>query len=302
VSTLGDVLDEYLAMRRAVGFKLEFAGHVLPRFVSFLDDRGETHITVASALLWASQATSPALAIAPVRVFARYVQAIDPATEVPPVALLATRRQRLTPYRYSEGEVTAMMLAARSLDHELWGATCSTVVGLLWATGMRIGEVLRLDRDDVSLSNGLLTVWLTKFNKSRHVPLSACTVEALSTYDEFRQQCHPAHRTDAFFVTKTGCRLSYPCIYLEFVHLLELTGIPSRPVPRPRMHDLRHSFAVRTLLGWYRDGEDVQALLPRLSTYLGHSEPASTYWYLSAAPELMALAAERLEAAQGPRS
>jgi integrase/recombinase XerD len=299
MSALGDVLDEYLALRRAVGFTLVWPGRILSDFVAFVDARGESTITVTAALEWAAGCSSAARALEAVRVFARYVEAIDPATEVPDVALLPRRTVRPTPYLYSEPEVAALMAAARALEPELWAATCETVVGLLWATGLRIGEVLRLDRSDVSLEEGLVTVWHSKFKKSRHVALAPSAAEALARYDGLRNQRIACGNTEAFFVTKTGRRLNYPSIYNEFVALLRQVGIPAQAGrPRPRLHDLRHSFAVRTLLGWYRSGEDVGALLPRLSTYLGHIEPATTYWYLSAAPELMALAAERLEQAE----
>lgn len=302
MSALGEVLDEYLALRRAVGFKLEHAGHCLPRFVAFLDVRGERRISVASALEWAAEQSSPPRVLTEVRVFARYAQALDPANEVPPVELCPRPHTRPTPYLYSAHEVHALMEGARSLEPEVWAATCETVIGLLWASGMRIGEVLRLDRARVSLESGVVTVWHTKFKKSRHVPLTACTSAALGHYVLVHDRHFERPSTDAFFVSKTGRRVNYPSICNEFVGLLERAGIPARPVGRPRLHDFRHSFAVRTLLGWYRSDENVGALLPRLSTYLGHSEPASTYWYLSAAPELMALAAERLERAEGARS
>ena len=298
MSALGDLLDEYLALRRAVGFTLAEPARVLPDFVAFVERRGESTITVAAALEWAGLHSVPARVIEPVRVFARYVQAIDPATEVPDVALCARREVRPTPYLFSDEDIAALMAAARSIEHPLWARTCETVIGLLWATGLRIGEALRLECADVSFETGVVTVWRSKFKKSRHVPVTPCTLEALADYDRDRRAGYPRLATTTFFVTKTGCRLNYPGIYNEFRALLEQTGVGSGPGTRPRLHDLRHSFAVRTLLGWYRSGVDVGALLPRLSTYLGHVDPSTTYWYLSAAPELMALVAERLEGNQ----
>jgi len=296
VSRLGELVEEYLAVRRAVGFKLEQEGRDLPRFATFLEAHGAETITTALALGWAGQGQSAARRLAKVRIFARYVQALDPATEVPPPGLLPVHSRRLIPYLYSDGEIAALMAGARVLEPELWGATCETILGLLWSSGMRVGEALRLERTDVSFAEGRLTVWRTKFKKSRHVPLSPSAIEALSSYDQLRRRCCPQPATSCFFVSRRGGPVPYMALRDEFVRLLERTGVPwHQAAQRPRIHDLRHSFSVRTLLGWYRSGADVGALIPRLSTYLGHSEPASTYWYLSAAPELMALAAERLE-------
>jgi integrase len=296
-------VEEYLALRRAVGFKLEEAGRLLPAFVAHLDSKGATTITTPLALDWATSSPSPTGAagrLQAVRGFAKYLQALDPRTEVPPDGMLDVRRHRPTPYLYSDADVASLMRTARSLQPPLWAATCETVIGLLWSTGMRIGEVVRLERADIAWDDGVLTVWLTKFAKSRHVPLDPSTLEALVAYDRLRRR-HGSHPSPpSFFVSAKGQRLNYRGVHREFVRLLIGCGIASgRSARRPRIHDLRHSFAVRTMLGWYRAGEDVQALLPRLSTYLGHVDPSSTYWYLSAAPELLSLAAERLEPNDG---
>jgi len=292
-------VEDYLALRRAVGFKLQGAGSLLTDFVSYLDSKSAKAITTPLALDWATRSPSPmqsARRLQVVRGFASYLQAIDPRTEVPPGGLLACRGRRRIPYLYSETEVVSLMKAARALQPTLWGATCETVIGLLWATGMRIGEVLRLDRADVGWDDGVLTVSLTKFGKSRHVPLHASTLCALDTYNRLRRRHRLGPNPPSFFVSAKGERLAYPGLRQEFLRLLACCGVPSPNSARqPRIHDLRHSFAVRTVLGWYRAGEDVQALLPRLSTYLGHVDPSTTYWYLSAAPELLALAAECLE-------
>ena len=303
MTNFAEMAEEYLAVRRAVGFTLQQPGRDVPRFAAFLDGQGATTITTALALTWAGTEGPAAMRLANVRIFARYVAAFDPATEVPPSGLLPVRKHRLVPYLYSDDEIAALMHGAGLLCPELWAATCRSILGLLWSTGMRVGEVLALQRGDVSFAEQRLTVWRTKFGKSRHVPLSPSTLEALITYDEHRQRCWPTPRTDRFFVAKRGGPVPYLALRDEWLQLLQQTGVPYRvAAQRPRLHDLRHSFTVRTLLGWYRAGQDVGALLPRLSTYLGHVEPASTYWYLSAAPELMALAAERLEQGKGDLS
>ncbi|MEO7398943.1 MAG: tyrosine-type recombinase/integrase, partial [Ilumatobacteraceae bacterium] len=251
--------------------------------------------TVSGAVVWAGTAPAASTAadrLAAIHGFARYLQALDPHHEVPPRDLLRAATTRPIPHLYSDTDITTVMAAARTLQPGVWAATMETIVGLLWAAGMRIGEVLRLNVDDLDRDSGVLTVWLSKFGKSRLVPLSPSTCAAL---DRYRHTIDAAVATNAMFVTADGTRAGYRKFNIDFAHLLDSTGITTAAGKRPRAHDLRHSFAVRTLLGWYRDGADVQALLPRLSTYLGHVEPASTYWYLSAAPELMALAAERLE-------
>lgn len=294
MSPLKTALGDYLAVRRAVGYRLDDDGRQLARFVAHLDASDITVVTVATAVDWAAATPnggSGAGRLRAVRGFARYLQALDPANEVPPTGLLPVRTARPVPHLYSDADIGVLMNAARVLDPPSWGATVETIIGLLWATGMRIGEVLRLNPVDLDPDTGVLTVWLSKFGKSRLVPLAPTTVTALNRY---REQL-PATVDLAMFVTPAGRRVDYNRFNAAFVNLLDHAGITTADGRRPRAHDLRHSFAVRTLLGWYRDGADVQALLPRLSTYLGHVEPSSTYWYLSAAPELMALAAERLD-------
>lgn len=297
MTALGSALEDYLAVRRAVGYKLCTDGEQLQRFVAHLDGRGIDLVTVEVAAEWAaatSQAGGGARRLTVIRGFARYLQALDPAHEVPPTGLIPARNRRTVPYLYSETDITALMAAARAWPPAGWGATVETILGLLWATGMRVGETFRLDTTDLDVDTGVLTVWLSKFGKSRLVPLSPSTIAAL---DRYRHQLPATGTTTAMFVGPDGQRASCRRFSQLFPKLLDGAGIAATAGGgrRPRAHDLRHSFAVRTLLGWYRDGADVQALLPRLSTYLGHVEPASTYWYLSAAPELMAFAAQRLE-------
>lgn len=298
MSVLASDLADYLALRRALGYKLVDDGVQLARFVAYLDATDTATVTVAAALEWATVTTSAgngAKRLSMVRGFARYLQAVDPAHQVPPVGLLPNRTTRAVPHLYSYAETTALMKAARALEPPIWAATVETVIGLLWVTGMRVGETLRLNVADID-NDGVATVWLSKFNKSRHIPLTASTVAALAAYARLRRDLLPAAaEMTAVFVSPGGQRLSYPAFLKAFVSLLDTTELSTGPGRRPRIHDFRHSFAVRTILGWYRADVDVQALLPRLSTYLGHVAPSSTYWYLSAAPELMAVAAERLD-------
>jgi integrase len=195
------------------------------------------------------------------------------------------------------------MVAARDLRSALRAATFETLVGLLAVTGVRIGEALRLDRGDVDMDEGVLQIRDTKFGKSREVPLHTSTVESLAVYARRRNRLCPQPVDPAFFVSTVGTRLLYCNVHVTWLNLVRRTGLSPRSAScRPRPHDLRHSFAVRTLLGWYQDGVDVQARMPALSTYLGHVHPANTYWYLSGAPELLSLAAARLDTQPGEPS
>ncbi len=305
MSTLLHALEDYLALRRSLGFKLGRAGWLLSDFVGHLEATGVDTITVDAALSWAMRPSEAdpswwANRLSAVRVFARHLHAFDPAHEVPPADLLPARTLRATPYLYATPDIAALMAAARGLRSALRAATFETLVGLLAVTGLRIGEALRLDRGDVDLGEGVLQIRNTKFGKSREVPLHTSTVEALVAYARRRDRLCPRPVDPAFFVSTAGTRLLYQNVHYTWLGLVRRAGLRPRSAwCRPRPHDLRHSFAVRTLLGWYRDGADVQARIPALSTYLGHVDPAHTYWYLSAAPELLQLAAARLESEGG---
>jgi integrase len=300
MSRLALLAEEYLQTRRALGYKLTSQARILAGFVRYLDDAGASRITVEAALGFA---TRPAQAhpiwwtrrLSVVRGFAAYVQAVDPTTEVPPTCLLARGIPRAMPYLYTSAEIASLMAAARTLRSPLPAATYETLVGLLATTGMRVGETIALGRDDVEVERGLLTIRAAKFGKDRIVPLHPSTVEALQRYAECRDARWPACRAGTFFVSTVGTPLPYSSVRVVFARLAEQAGLAPHGRRRPRLHDFRHRFAVQTLLGWYRRGEDVQARLPLLSTYLGHVKPASTYWYLSATPELLGLAAGRLD-------
>jgi integrase len=305
MSDLGRAVAEYLATRRALGFKLERDGQLLPDFVASLDQAGLTTVTIDAALAWA---TRPAGAdpswwgarLAIVRGFARWLAAFDPATQVPPADLLPMRSRRAEPYPYTDDDIAALMRAARAIPAPLKAATYETLIGLLAVTGMRVGEAIRLDRGDLDCDDGVLTVRDTKFGKSREIPLHPSTAEALAAYSRLRDRLCPRPTTPSLFISTAGTRLIYKNVHRKWLDLVSRAGLEPRSRRcRPRPHDLRHRFAVTTLLGWYRAGANVEARLPQLSTYLGHVAPSDTYWYLHAAPELMARAAQQLEAAQG---
>jgi integrase/recombinase XerD len=303
VSALRARAGEYLVMRRALGFKLESHGSRLMSFVGFCEDRGATTVTTDLAVEWAISTASDheayqARRLDIVRIFARHLQPLDPATEVPPGDVLDRRQWRVPPYLYSPQEVTALMSAARSLRPAFRAVTWRTLIGLLAVTGMRQGEACRLGRGDVDLNAETITIEDSKFGKSRMVFLHPTTAAALRAYERARDEAFPEPAADTFLVNSQGRPLDSRNTPKTFAVLVTTAGIKAPPGQRaPRLHDLRHVFTVATLLDWYRDGGDVQARLPVLSTWLGHIDPKSTYWYLSAVPELLALAAGRLERA-----
>ncbi len=293
---------DYLTTRRAMGYKLAYQGQMVTQFAAYLDAMGAQRLTIAHALAWAKQPAGAApvwwaVRLGTARGFARFLSALDPATEVPPVGLLPEPSHRAVPYIYSDDDIARLRRAAGRLQPEHRADTYQTLIGLIAVTGMRVGESVRLDRDDVDLDQGLLTIRNSKFGKSRQLPLHPSTVEALADYACRRDQRRPTAKSVSFFTSAIGTRVLRDNVCTVFPRLVRETGLnsPNRLRP-PRLHDLRHSFAVKTLVGWYRDGLDVERRLPLLSTWLGHSTPRDTYWYLSAVPELLELVAERLDA------
>jgi integrase/recombinase XerD len=307
MSTMRQAAEDYVALRRAMGFKLDKPGRLVLQFADHLDRLGTRQLTIDTALAWARQPTHAdpswwAYRLSAVRGFAAYLHPRLPGTQVPPADLFPLRTKRATPYLYSAEDIAALMTAARRLHTPLVAVTYETLIGLLAVTGLRIGESLNLDRADIDLTAGMLTVVNGKFGKSRQVPLHPTTIERLRFYAGRRDELVPTPRATTFFLSTAGTRLSDCRVESTFRSLVRATGLQPRSARcRPRLHDLRHSFAVNTVLDWYRDGGDVQARMPLLSTYLGHVDPSATYWYLSAAPELMALACARLEDAEAQR-
>lgn len=299
--------DEYLTLRRSLGYKLKGEGQLLAHFVAFAKAVDAPCITTELAVTWVNQATNAARAyrarrMRVVRAFARHLQAWEPQTEVPPEDLFPAGKYRPTPYIYSDADIADLMGGARELYPPLRAATLETFIGLLAATGMRSGEAMALDRVDLDREEGLVTVRDSKYGKSREVLLHASTLDALDTYLWQRDRLSPRPSAPSLFVSSRGSRLVHATIKWSFQQLLQRTGLDQASATRrPRLHDLRHTFAVNTLLEWSRDGGDVAARMPLLSTYLGHTCPKATYWYLSAVPELLELAAARLEAYRGAR-
>jgi integrase/recombinase XerD len=309
VSALHDALEFYLALRRGLGSELREPGALLHRFVEFLDGEKATVVTTELALRWAkapANATPATWAqrLGDVRRFATWLSATDPGTEIPPPGLLPDRYRRRPPYIYSDKEIERVVNEASRLASPsgMRAHTCATLFGLLATTGLRLGEALALDRDDVDLRAGVLAVRRGKFGKSRFVPIHDSTCKALRRYVRQRDLCLPRPSSPAFLLSDRGTRVTQCTARYNFATVSRAIGL--RPAgPRhlhgrgPRLHDMRHRLAAMTLVRWYREGRDVERELPKLSTYLGHGHVADTYWYIEAVPELLRLATER---ATGP--
>jgi integrase len=277
MNALNTRLQEYLQLRRRLGFKLRDAGGVLLKFVRFAKQQRASFVTTKLALRWATQPVDchPALwttRLGRVRPFAQYLSAVDSRTEIPPRGLLPHRYHRKPPYLYADEEVRELITAARQLrsPKHLHGATYATLFGLLAVTGMRVGEALGLDRADVDLAQAVLTVRRTKGNKSRLVPIHPSTRQALRRYERLRDRLCPRPHSSRFFLSERGTALTYWIVRYWFIQVSRQIGL-RQPTDRhgPCLHDLRHRFSIRALLHWYRTDQDIEAHLPELATYLG---------------------------------
>lgn len=306
-------LVDYLHLRRSLGFKLHDAGLLLPRFVDFLIERGADHVTIALALEWAQlsdtvQPNERARRLGYVRMFARYLGASDPRTEIPPGRLLPYRCSRAKPYLYSDEEVRRLLAAALAMPVARKTACLRPrmyhcLLGLLAVTGLRISEALDLQIDDVDVDSGLLTVRHGKLGRSRLVPIHASTCAVLVDYLERRARFFDRLVSPHVFVSNRGRRIDTSVVHRAFYALSHHTGLrPRRGGHGPRLHDFRHRFATQVLTRWYEQGRDPVRDMPVLSTYLGHVRVEDTYWYLSLSPELMTQAMARLEHRWGDAS
>ena len=307
MSELGTAVQQYLATRRALGFKLRDEGVVLPQFVRFLEQEGASFITADLALKWAMQAerASPAhraRRLGMVRIFASCHSATDPRTQIPSAYLLPHRYHRKQPYIYGDDEVAGLLGAAARLSSPagLRSSTYETLLGLLSATGMRIGETVGLERQDVNLTKGTLVIRHSKFGKSRVIPVHPTVQCKLRAYESLKNTIIPSPETTAFFISEGGKRLTKWTVERTFAKMSKQIGLRGQTDSRgPRLHDFRRTFAVKTLLSWYQSGEQVEQRIPCLSAYLGHRHLKDTYWYLSAVPELMRLVVDRLQSIEG---
>ena len=299
-------LSDYLSLRRSLGYKLVSDGKLLNGFVCYLLQNKLDYITVGNALTWAKQSTSKrpchwCRRLGIVRGFASYLSALDQRTEIPPVELLSGRYQRPTPFILTRREIDQLLQGAMSRPNtpKILQQSLCCIYGLMSVTGLRISEALNLKDLDVNLATGVITVECSKFGKSRLVPLHRSTVTALQTYQDIRKQTF-GHSLEHFFANQYGKPIRYDCVRYHFQKIFKSMEYASQPGKLwPTLHDIRHYFAISTITHWYETGEDVQAKLPRLSAYLGQVETRDTYWYLSACPNLMLAAAQRLENNQG---
>jgi integrase/recombinase XerD len=297
-------LDRYLSVRRSLGYELRTDERVLRRFVRFADQEGAAHIDTALFLRWDASlpeagTSTRSARLGKVRLFAQWLSSIDPAHKVPPRGLVPDRSGRPRPYIYSEAEIASIIAAAEALPsiYGLRGLTCSTLFGLIAVTGLRISEALALDRSDLDVDNGVLRVRRGKLGRERLLPLDPTVVARLVDYATKRDRLL-GHSPEAFFVTGSGTRLTDCGARYNFARACQQIGLREqqrycRHGRGPRIHDLRHSFAVRTMINWYRAGKDPAREMIRLTTYLGHTDPDNTFWYLEAVPELLDLAMAR---------
>ena len=300
---LRQAIDDYIRLRRSLGFKLRDMADDLRNFAAFMERKAAPYVTTELAMEWAMlhadhQPSTWAQRLGFVRVFARHWHATDPRTEILPPGLLPFRPQRTRPYLYSELEIQKLLAAALRISprHGLRPWTYHCLFGLLAVAGLRISEALTLEQPDVDLAEGILTIRQTKFGKTRLVPLHTSTRDVMADYARRRNRFLRSPSSPCFFLNDHGRRLDGSAVRRTFYDLSRQTGLRGPEDHKgPRLHDFRHRFAVRTLVQWYRSNEDVERRLPVLSTFLGHGHVADTYWYLSVEPELMGLATRRLE-------
>lgn len=301
MTALSDIADEYLALRRLLGHNLDEAHRLLPRFVAHLDSIGAVTVTIDAAITWATDGVDPASTngarrIGIARGFARHMAGIDERTEVPPLGLIPLRQRWRPPFLFTPADIETLLASARAINWRVPAATHETLLGLLAVTGMRVGEALRLEPADIDRDNAVIVIRESKFGKSRLVPILPDTLARIDRYIDTRDRLLRVERTTTrLFTSVRGTKLIYAVVQQVFRRLCDTARIGAGAPHRPRVHDLRHTFAVTVLTGWYRNGDNIEVRLPALSTYLGHRDPRSTYWYLSAAPELLALAAGKLE-------
>jgi integrase len=305
---LAEHAEDYLRLRRALGYKLERHGRLLPQLIAYVEAAGERTITRELAISWArlpaaAQAQHWAARLAIARGFALYMQTIDPATEVPPTGVFAAHYQRPAPYLWSGEDICRVLEAAGGLRPPLKAASYQALFGLLAVTGMRVGEALALEPGDVDLEEGVITIRqeTAKLERARLVPLHPTAVQALRRYGDARARLCPRPRSRALFLSASGARIDRSEASKTLRKITTALGLRTEAV-HPRAHDLRHSFALSTLLDWQRTGVRIDERIAVLSTYLGHVSPADTYWYLTATPELMGAAAERLQRRFGGHS
>ena len=314
MKSLQDHLTEYIAARRALGTRLQEPAQTLRRFIKFLAHKNAPYITTPLALEWSQQSKGVQRAtwarkLSMVRQFARWLNVIEPRHQIPPRRLLDVRHRRNPPHIYSDEEIARLMTEANGLvsAHGMKALSLQNLIGLLAATGLRPGEASALDIGDVDLQTGMLIIRESKFGKSRHVPIHPSTIVALKRYARQRDQIFRNPCSSSFFVTDRGAALDLGTVRQWFCKISRACGLRKRVEGHrcgrgPRLQDLRHTFATKRLVEWYRTGCNVASQTPKLAAYLGHSSVGCTYWYIQAVPELLELATEfQLTSRQGGR-
>jgi len=295
-------VEAYLAYRRHHGFELSIDATQLRSFARFADEIvTEDHLTVALAVAWAqtSRRMTPftwARRIEILRGFARFCLREDAETEIPPRGLFGPAHRRLVPHIYTEAELCSLLEATHGLvpTEGLRPATCRCVFGLLAATGLRISEALTLTTADVDLDSGVLHIREAKFHQQRLVPLHPSVTDSLRAYVRWRDRLVPRPCCNRFFLRDDGNGANQPGILYALQTLCQQLGWqPRGDYRRHRLHDMRHTFIVRSMLRFYEQGVDIDRAILALSTYVGHANVSDTYWYVTGIPELMAIAAER---------
>jgi integrase len=298
-----DLVEEYLALRRGMGYALHIEGAELLRFARYADRKGHHGaITAELAVEWAKlpQQADPlywARRLDMVRRFAKHRRLFDPHTEIPAQGVFGPSYRRPQPHIYSDAAIRQLIQQASLLGPAggLRPKTYQTLFGLLACTGLRISEALHLKRDDVNVQQGLITIAATKFKKTRLVPLHPSAAQALKRYSQQRDQYHKHPPSETFFLSEHGTSLKYWKVLMTFITLRQQLGWEATGRPVPTIHGLRHSFVVSRIVLWYREGVDLDRRIAALSTYLGHVKVTDTYWYVTATPELLSLSTERFE-------
>jgi integrase len=297
------LVEEYLALRRGMGYALHIEGAELLRFARYADEKGHhSAITTELAMEWArlpkqAERLYWARRLDIVRRFAKHRRLFDPHTEIPAEGAFGPSYRRPQPHIYSDDAIRQLIQQASLLGPAggLRSKTYQTLFGLLACTGLRISEALHLRRDDVDVQRGLMTITATKYKKTRLVPLHPSATQALKRYSQKRDQYHLHPRAETFFLTEHGTSLKYWRVLMTFIALRQQLGWEAKSRPFPTIHGLRHSFVVSRIVHWYREGVDLDRRIAALSTYLGHVKVTDTYWYVTATPELLSLSTERFE-------
>jgi integrase/recombinase XerD len=289
--------EDYLALRRRLGFELDKPGFLVRRFAEYCDSAGIAEVTVQAVLDWVllAQPVAPAyrwLRLNAARGFAIYLHALDPSHQIPPPDLVACRHDRPAPCIMTSEAVETLMDTAGRLRPTLHAATFQTLIGLIAATGMRTCEAVRADDSDIDPVEAAMTLH-GKNRRDRRIPLHPTTLEALAGYQRLRDRLLPGYAGPSLLVSTRGRRLDADLTRTHFTHLVDAAGLGAL-TPRPTLRALRHTFAVTTLTGWLNDDTDTQASLPLLSAQLGHAKPRHTFWYLQAVPELLQAASDHM--------